>query len=86
MYEIKYEILKHIATFSENPKTGWTKEFNIVSWNGRKPKYDIREWSPNHDMMDKGITLDEDEMNIIVLAIIEERRNEDGRINTNESD
>lgn len=80
MKEIRFEIVKHIATFSENPRTGWTKEFNIVSWNGRTPKYDIRDWSPNHDMMGKGITLDEDEMNIIVLAIIEERRNEDGNI------
>ncbi|MBN1332210.1 MAG: hypothetical protein JW971_00470, partial [Synergistales bacterium] len=41
---------------------GWTKEFNLVSWNGREPKYDIREWSPDHARMGKGVTLSEDEM------------------------
>ena len=34
-----------------------------------KPKYDIREWSENKDRMSKGITLTEEEMNLIVEAI-----------------
>ena len=61
MSEIKYEITKHIGILSESPK-GWTKELNLVSWNDRDPKYDIREWSPEHDKMGKGITLTEDEI------------------------
>jgi hypothetical protein len=41
---------------------GWTKELNLVSWNDREPKYDIRDWSPEHDKMGKGVTLSKDEM------------------------
>jgi len=61
MSEINFKITKHIGVLSESPK-GWTKELNLVSWNEREPKYDIRDWSPEHDKMGKGITLSEDEM------------------------
>ena len=61
MPDIKYEIKKHIGVLSESAK-GWKKELNLVSWNDREPKYDIREWSPEHDKMGKGITLSEDEV------------------------
>ena len=60
MAEIKYEITKHIGVLSENAK-GWKKELNLVSWNDREAKYDIREWSPEHDKMGKGVTLSEEE-------------------------
>ena len=59
--EISYEIVKHIGVLSTSAK-GWTKELNLVSWNGRDAKYDIREWSPEHDKMGKGITLSDDEV------------------------
>ena len=45
--DFSYEIVEHIAVLSTS-KTGWTKELNLISWNGRTPKYDIREWSPEH--------------------------------------
>ena len=61
MAEIKYEITEHIGILSESPK-GWTKELNLVSWNDRDPKYDIREWSPEHDKMGKGVTFSEEEI------------------------
>ncbi|MBE6839539.1 MAG: hypothetical protein E7507_08405 [Ruminococcus sp.] len=60
MAELKYEITKKLGVLGENAK-GWTKELNLVSWNDREPKYDIREWSPDHDRMGKGVTLTEDE-------------------------
>ena len=47
MPEIKYEITQSIACLSED-KNGWTKELNLVSWNGNTPKYDIRSWSADH--------------------------------------
>ena len=61
MADIKYEIKKHLGVLSENAK-GWKKELNLVSWNDRDPKYDIRDWSPEHDKMGKGVTLSEDEL------------------------
>ncbi len=61
MAEIKYEITETLGTLSENSK-GWTKELNLVSWNDRAPKYDIRDWAPDHEKMSKGITLNADEI------------------------
>lgn len=61
MADIKYEIVKELAVLSEGSK-GWKKELNLISWNDREPKFDIREWSPNHEKMGKGITLSEDEI------------------------
>ena len=46
----KYEITKSIAILSTE-KNGWSKELNLVSWNDRAPKYDIRSWSPDHQKM-----------------------------------
>jgi hypothetical protein len=59
--EINYEIVKNIGVLSESSK-GWTKELNLVSWNGRDPKYDIRDWDPEHQKMGKGVTLAEEEL------------------------
>lgn len=58
--EFKYEILNNIGTLSENGS--WSKELNRISWNGKEPKYDLRDWSENHEKMGKGITLSEDEL------------------------
>ncbi|MDO4647462.1 MAG: PC4/YdbC family ssDNA-binding protein [Eubacteriales bacterium] len=60
MSDIKFEIEKQCGTISESAK-GWTKELNLISWNGGKAKYDIRDWAPEHEKMGKGITLTEDE-------------------------
>ena len=59
-YKFQYEIVKEIGVLSESNK-GWTKELNLISWNGAAPKYDIRDWAPNHEKMGKGVTLSSDE-------------------------
>lgn len=56
MADIKYDIVEEIGVLSENAK-GWRKEINRISWNGAAPKYDIRDWAPEHEKMSKGITL-----------------------------
>ena len=60
MADIRYAIIKHIGNLSESSR-GWTKELNIISWNGGVPKLDIRDWAPEHEKMGKGITLSEEE-------------------------
>ncbi len=65
MAEIKFEITKELGVISENAK-GWSKELNMVSWNDREPKFDIRDWSPDHTRMSKGISLTEDEMKKLI--------------------
>ena len=68
MVEIKYEVVEKIAVLSESSK-GWTKELNPISWNDRDPKYDIREWSPDHAKMGKGITLSDEEVRFLKQAL-----------------
>jgi hypothetical protein len=60
MDNIKFDILKSFGSISSE-KSGWKKELNLVSWNGRTPKLDIRDWAPEHDKMGKGITLTKEE-------------------------
>jgi len=64
MAEFKYEITKRIAVLSENPN-GWQRQLNLVSWNEREPKYDIRDWAPDGNKMGKGISLSRDEMAVL---------------------
>ena len=61
MADFKYEIVEELGILSENAK-GWRKELNLISWNGAAPKYDIRDWSPEHEKMGKGVTLSEEEV------------------------
>ena len=61
MADIKYDIVNEFGVLSENAK-GWRKEVNLISWNGGAPKYDIRDWAPDHEKMGKGTTLSEEEM------------------------
>lgn len=61
MSDFKYEIIRNIGVVSENAR-GWKKELNLISWNDRDPKYDLREWGPDHEKMGKGITLTEEEL------------------------
>ncbi len=73
MAEIKYEIKENIGVLSESAK-GWAKELNLVSWNDKEPKYDLREWDPTHEKMGKGITLNLEEIKKLkeILNSIEE--------------
>ena len=61
MAELKFEITENLGTIGEGSK-GWKKELNLVSWNDRKAKADIREWDELHEKMGKGITLSKIEL------------------------
>jgi hypothetical protein len=58
--DFTFNITQNIGKLSEG-NGGWTLELNLVSWNNRSPKYDIRSWSPDHQKMGKGITLTKEE-------------------------
>ena len=70
--DITFEIIEEIGIIS-TVDTGWTKELNLVRWNGGIAKYDIRDWDPSHTRMSRGITLKEDEMRRI-LELMRKRR------------
>lgn len=58
--EVRFEIVEHIGVLASK-ENGWTKEVNIVAWNGTPGKVDVREWDPDHQRMSRGITLFEEE-------------------------
>ena len=76
MREIQYEIVKEIAVLSTGD-SGYTKEINLISWNGKEPKYDIRSFSPNREKCGKGITLNADEAAGLLKALQKELNSED---------
>jgi hypothetical protein len=61
MSEIKFEIIKKIGVLSKSG-SGWAKELNLISWNDREPKYDLRDWSADGTKMGKGVTLTREEL------------------------
>ena len=61
MNDFKYEIVERMGVLQVS-SSGWTKEFNMVSWNGRDPKYDIREWSPDRVKLSKGVSFTKEEI------------------------
>ena len=70
--DIVFEIIRKIGQFSQSSK-GWSKELNLVSWNGGPAKYDLRDWSPDYEHMSRGITLHKEEAkNLLELLSTED--------------
>lgn len=61
MADIKFEIKEAVGVLSESSK-GWKKELNLISWNDKEAKYDLRDWDQDHEKMGKGVTLTVDEL------------------------
>ncbi len=75
MKDIQYEIVREIAVLSKSD-SGYTKEINLISWNGNEPKYDIRSFSPDREKCGKGITLTESEVKALLEALETELKSE----------
>lgn len=67
--QVRFNLLEHIGVLSRKD-SGWTREVNIVSWNGAPAKLDIREWNPEHERMSKGITLFEEEAETLTKLLM----------------
>lgn len=75
--EITCDVREHICVLA-NKENGWRRELNLVVWNGKEPpKYDIRDWSPTHERMSRGITLYSDEMSNLYEGYREYVKNND---------
>ena len=70
--DFTFVIERHLGVLNRSDN-GWTRELNIVSWNNQPPKYDIRDWDPDHERMSKGITLLERDMRLLVDLYIKDR-------------
>lgn len=68
MSDLKYEIIQTMEVLSTGSR-GWQREINLVSWNGRKAKLDVRDWSPDHQRMGKGLTFSREELKKLVEFI-----------------
>ena len=67
--EITFNIKQHLGVL-ETSQTGWTKEVNLVEWNGKPAKLDIREWDPDHEHMSRGVTLRRNETLTLLEILI----------------
>ena len=69
--DVTFEIVEHIGVIDviDNREEKWTKEVNVVAWNGGKPKIDVRDWNSAHDRMSRGITLTEDQAMKMTMAL-----------------
>ena len=75
MKEFNYKIVEHIATLSKTKgkSATFTKELNLISFDGAEPKYDIRLWQRSGDSdvkMLKGIALDKEEFEELKQAVL----------------
>ena len=74
--DVTFEIVEHIGVIDviDNREEKWTKEVNVVAWNGGKPKIDVRDWNEKHDRMSRGITLTEDQAMKMTKALADRFR------------
>ena len=69
MADFKFDIKKNLGTISESAK-GWKREVNVMTWNNKKEKVDIREWDEAHEQMGKGITLNKEELKQLDIKMV----------------
>ena len=74
--EVTFEIMEHIGVIDvvDGREEKWTKEVNVVAWNGGKPKIDVRDWNERHDRMSRGITLTEEQAMKLTKALVDRYR------------
>ena len=74
--DVTFDIMEHIAVLDEigGREEKWTKEINVVAWNGGKPKIDVRDWNESHERMSRGITLTEEQAMKMTKALVDRYR------------
>ena len=80
--EIECEIIEHYGIFSKGTYPGnksWNKEINLVSWNGRPAKLDIRNWQKDHSKCGKGIAVTREEAEELAKLLNKILREKPGR-------
>lgn len=77
----RYEIVKPLGVLSRRTIQGkpWTLEANIIAWNGKAPKIDVRSWDKEHKVMSKGVTLTRNEALELAEIIIRGFASDNGR-------
>lgn len=69
---MRYEILEHIVTLSSSDDAEgnvWSREVNLVSWNGKHPVLDVRSWNADHSKCSSGATFTETELLTLIKSL-----------------
>lgn len=69
--EFSYQITQKVAVLSQSSDGRYTTEENYISYNGGKPKLDIRKWDRQNDKMFKGISLNDSEAEALKAALVQ---------------
>lgn len=69
--EFSYEITQKVAVLSQSSDGRYTTEANYISYNGGKPKLDIRKWDRQSNKMFKGVTLNDSEAEALKAALMQ---------------
>lgn len=69
MPDIRYTITESIGVLSNSGRR--SLELNMISWNDRPAKYDLRRWQSDGSgkIMSKGISIDEDEARVLYALL-----------------
>lgn len=70
--QMEYNLIASLGTISAQTDAHGnvlTKEVNVISWNGRTPRVDIREWDAEHERMSTGLALTFEEAKALNKAL-----------------
>lgn len=61
-----YEVVRELGHLGISDANRWDRLVRLVSWNGRAPKADIRQWAPSGGRMGRGVSLSREEAAVLV--------------------
>lgn len=61
MKDVTHQVIEEYGVLSVSPNQ-WERKFCLVSWNGARAKYDLRDWAPDGLKMSRGLTLTHEEI------------------------
>lgn len=69
--EVTFEIVETLGVLSGPNDNGWSKEVNVVAWNGGVPKVEVREWDEKHERCGKGVRFTDEEAEALGKILVE---------------
>lgn len=67
--EFSYQITQSVAVLGKSSDGRYTTEVNYISYNGNRPKLDIRKWDRENNTMFKGVSLNDEEAAALKRAL-----------------
>lgn len=64
-----FKINEEIAVISKRESGGWSLELNVVTFNDKEAKYDLREWRNDHTQLRPGARFSESDLRPLMEVI-----------------